>query len=141
MSAYNVRYQRDEGGAWIATVPGVPGCHSYGRTIEQARERIREALGLWVADARTADLVDDVRLPLAMRTSVRRARSARRRAELQQANAQRSLAAAAHELTTRWDVSLRDAGELLGLSRQRIQQLTRKRIGQKRSLLRAKRSR
>ena len=44
MNRYKVIYKRDESGAWIAHTPGVPGAHSYGRTIEQARERIRREI-------------------------------------------------------------------------------------------------
>lgn len=123
MSTYKVVYDRDESG-WIAKVPSVPGCHSYGRTIEQARDRVREALDLWVRDASTAYLVDQVRLPTRLRASVTRARTARKKAEQEQERAQRTAAQAATELTRDWRVSLRDAGEVLGLSRQRIQQLT-----------------
>lgn len=126
MNTYKVVYDRDESGAWIAKVPSVPGCHSNGRTIEQARERVREALDLWVRDASTAYLVDEVRLPPRLRASVTRARVARKRAEQQQERAQRTAAQAATELTRDLRVSLRDAGEVLGLSRQRIQQLTAK---------------
>jgi predicted RNase H-like HicB family nuclease len=144
MSTYKVVYERDEGGSWIAEVPSVPGCHSYGRTIEQARERVREALDLWVRDASSAYLVDDVRLPSRLRASVKRAHVARKKAEQEQERAQRTAAQAATELTRDWHVSLRDAGEVLGLSRQRIQQLTvrapRKKSAVKRSSRKAAKS-
>jgi predicted RNase H-like HicB family nuclease len=58
-------------------VPEVPGCHTYGRSLRQARERIREALGLWVDDADRAELVPDIRLPRKAQAAVRRAKSAR----------------------------------------------------------------
>ncbi len=51
MSTYTVRYERDERGWWVARVLGLPGCHTQGRSIAQARERIREALSLLVEDA------------------------------------------------------------------------------------------
>src|SRR5207247_10724769 len=70
---YKVIYERDESGAWIAHVPSLPGAHSYGRTIEQARGRVREALGLWIREPQTAHLVDEVRLPPKLRVSVRKA--------------------------------------------------------------------
>jgi predicted RNase H-like HicB family nuclease len=61
---YTVRFERDEGGQWIATVPRVRGCHTHGRSLDEARKRIREALGLFVTNADTATLVDDIRLPV-----------------------------------------------------------------------------
>src|SRR5438132_104945 len=60
---YKVIFERGDGGAWIARVPSVRGCHTHGRTLGQARRRIREALGLWVEDADTAELLEDVQLP------------------------------------------------------------------------------
>jgi len=123
VSSYKVVYQRDESGSWIARVPRVPGCHTYGRTIDQARERVREALDLWVRDAAHVSLVDEVRLPTRLRASVSRAHRARKRADAEQAKAQESAASAATRLTTEMRLSLRDAGEVLGLSRQRVQQL------------------
>ncbi len=54
--AYRVVIERDETGAWIARVPGLRGCHTYGRTLNEVRRRIREALSLWVDDAETAEL-------------------------------------------------------------------------------------
>ena len=63
MNKYVVRYGRDPTGVWIASVSKVRGCHTHGRTLDQARERIREALGLFVDDADRAKLVDQVQLP------------------------------------------------------------------------------
>jgi len=123
VNSYRVVYERDETGAWIARLPSVPGCQSHGRTIEQARERVREALGLWVRNATTATLIDEVRLPARLRVTVRRAHRARKRADAEQARAQATAAEAATSLTEDLRLSLRDAGEVLGLSRQRIQQL------------------
>ncbi len=42
-----VLYQ-DESGAWIADVPSLPGCHSDGKTPEEAVERVKEAIDLWI---------------------------------------------------------------------------------------------
>jgi predicted RNase H-like HicB family nuclease len=51
---YRVAYERDEAGWWVASVRGVRGCHTQGRTVDEARRRIREALELFVGDARKA---------------------------------------------------------------------------------------
>ena len=54
IEGHTVRYERDERGFWVADVVGISGCHSQGRSIAQARARIREALGLFVEDAEAA---------------------------------------------------------------------------------------
>lgn len=123
MAKYTITYDRDESGAWIAQVRGVPEAHSYGRTIEQARERVGEALSLWRANAETAEFVDEVHLPAQARGLVRSSIQARKRADTEQLRAQNSAKAAARALTERWNFSLRDAGEILGVSRQRVQQI------------------
>ena len=117
MSSYKVVYELDESGHWIATVPRVRGCHTYGRSLSEARARIREALGLFVADAARARLTDEVRLPADMRRLVARFRSARSRAERERKQAD----AAARRLAKR--VSRRDAAELLDISHQRVHQI------------------
>jgi predicted RNase H-like HicB family nuclease len=120
--SYTVTYEHDSTGWWVASVPEVPGCHTQGRTIRQARERIREALGLFVKNAAKAKLVDDVRLPADVRRLIDEQRTARERIERDQEHAQATLRRAAQRLA-KLHVSVRDAGELLGLSHQRVQQL------------------
>lgn len=123
MKSYRVVYELDESRHWTATVPAVKGCHSYGRSINEARTRVREALGLFVRHAARARLVDDVRLPAAVRDLLDRARSARIRAERQQAQAMQATRAAARRISGEVGLSVRDTGELLGVSHQRVQQL------------------
>ncbi|MBZ0253161.1 MAG: type II toxin-antitoxin system HicB family antitoxin [Candidatus Methylomirabilis sp.] len=123
MKSYTVIYRRDEDGWWAASVRGVRGCRTQGRTIEQARERVREALALFVEDADEAELVDDVKLPPEAKEAMRRYRDARKRADAEQAKARRSARAAVRALTKNARLSLRDAGSLLGLSHQRVQQI------------------
>lgn len=120
---YRVDITRDESGMWLARVPDVPGCHTYGRTLEQARRRIREALGLWVPHAEQANLEYRVRLPADVRVELQRARSARERSARAQVDAHEATVHAARDLTQRLGLSLRDASELLELSHQRVQQL------------------
>ena len=124
--SYRVVFERDESGAWIARVPRVRGCHSYGRTLEQARRRIREALGLWVDGAEEAELVEEVRLPKHALDAVRRSQSARRRARADAERAQAVTVEAARTLVDDLQLGMRDAADLLGLSHQRVQQLVRR---------------
>ncbi len=57
VKSYRVAYERDDSGWWVvATVRGVRGCHTQGRTVDEARRRIREALDLFVDDARKVPL-------------------------------------------------------------------------------------
>jgi predicted RNase H-like HicB family nuclease len=123
MANYTITYDRDESGAWIAQVRGVREAHSYGRTIEQARERVREALSLWRTNAETAEFLDDIHLPREASGLVKAFIDARKRADKEQLRAQQSARTAAHALTDRWNYSLRDAGEVLGVSRQRVKQI------------------
>ena len=44
----NVLLYTDEDGNWIADVPSLPGCHSDGRTREEAIERVKEAIEVYV---------------------------------------------------------------------------------------------
>jgi predicted RNase H-like HicB family nuclease len=122
---YRVVFERDENGAWIARVPSIRGCHTHGRTLDQARRRIREALALWVDDAETAELDEDVRLPGRARVAIERSRRARREAEQTGARAREATTQAARTLVNEAHLGLRDAGELLDLSHQRVQQLVR----------------
>ncbi len=121
VKTYRVVYEIDESGHWIATVPTVPGCHTYGRSLSEARSRIREALSLFVPRAGSAKLVDDVRLPPPMRRLVLQYRSARAHAEEDRKRAE----TAARQLAAR--LSRRDAADLLEISHQRVQQLAEKR--------------
>jgi predicted RNase H-like HicB family nuclease len=38
----------DEDGIWIADVPSLPGCHSDGKTKEEALLNVREAIELYI---------------------------------------------------------------------------------------------
>ncbi len=121
-TTYTVIYERDENGLWVAKVKGVAGCHTQGRTIAQARERIREALGLFDEDAEKAVLEDDVRLPGDVRRLITAQRSARSKQKAVEEELRELNVKAARTLTADVGLSLRDAGELLGASQEAVRQ-------------------
>ncbi len=63
MKTFTMIYEHEEANWWVADVPDVPGCHTQGRTIEQARERILDALSLYVDDRDQILLYEEARLP------------------------------------------------------------------------------
>lgn len=126
MSRYTVRYERDESGWWVAQVKEAPAAITQGRTIAEARRRIREALALALDSdekAEKAKLIDDVKLPADARRALDSARAARKRLEVEAEHAQARTAVAVWKLIKKLGLSVRDAGELLGISHQRVQQL------------------
>jgi predicted RNase H-like HicB family nuclease len=60
---YRAVYECDADGRWTVEVPDVQGCHTYGRTIDQARARVRDALRLFVPNADDIELMDEIRSP------------------------------------------------------------------------------
>lgn len=120
---YTVIYERDEVGWWVTRIREVPGCVTQGRTIEQARTRIREALSLFIGPAAAkVHLVPRVALPVAVRRKVELAKASRKRAEAEGAKARAHTREAAKLLAAE-GLSARDTGELLGVTRQRAHQL------------------
>lgn len=127
---FKVLYEPDETG-WHASVPAVPGCRTWGRSLSAARRAVREALSTCVDVlgkdagrlARDAPLVEEFRLPPAVSRSVEDYRAARLASERMSAALQSAVREAAVALTQGGGVSLRDAGELLGLSHERVNQV------------------
>lgn len=122
MTSYTVVYERDEN-MWLASVPAVPGCHTQGRTLAQAETRIREALRLWVNDADTARLISDVRLPRDANQALAAYWSARFVYEQARHRVRQATWDAVRVLTAETHLGVRDAGDLVGLSLQRVQQV------------------
>ncbi len=40
--------EKDESGYFVAEVPAMPGCYSQGKTIEEVKKNIREAIKGWI---------------------------------------------------------------------------------------------
>jgi predicted RNase H-like HicB family nuclease len=119
---YVAVYKRDsESDAWLVRIKGIRGCHTYGRTLRQAEERIREALALWLdRDPNGLEITPEWPGDLVqIAAEVAEARDAAA------ASAQRAglATAAAAKKLEEMGLSRRDAAEVLGISHQRVQQL------------------
>jgi predicted RNase H-like HicB family nuclease len=124
MNTYHVAYERDESGWWVASVREVRGCHTQGRTVDEARRRIREAMDLFVDDARAAKLIDDVKLPVTAAKAIRAYTTLRKRADREDRRASLAARRAVRLLRGgKLKMSARDAARLLGVSHQRVHQL------------------
>jgi predicted RNase H-like HicB family nuclease len=123
---FTVAFERDESGWWVVQVKQAPAAISQGRTLAEARRRIRQALALPLGSdlaARQAILVEDIRLPPAAHRALRTLSASRTRLELEKHRVAEALDVAISELVQGMKLSVRDTGALLGLSHQRIQQL------------------
>ena len=122
----------------------VRGCRTWGRSIAAARRYIREALATFVdvfgeeaeRIARDAELVEKVVLEGDAKKSLAVYYKARVRAAEVHKVEQACAAVAATVLTKH--LSLRDAGELLGLSHERVSQVIAPRRGKAKQAKRAK---
>jgi predicted RNase H-like HicB family nuclease len=124
VKTYHVTYERNESGWWVASVRGLRGCHTQGRTVDEARRRIVEAMELFVDSVRAAKIVDDVKLPAAARKAIRAYATLRRKAEQEDRRASVAARRAVRVLRGgRLKMSARDAARVLGLSHQRVHQL------------------
>lgn len=120
---YVVRVERS-GRWWAISVRGVRGAFGQTRRLDQWERMAREAVaGLLDVDPESFDLVLDLHLPTGIRSVIRAAERARSNAEDADERAAAETSRAATTLVGREGMSVRDAGELLGLSHQRIAQL------------------
>ncbi len=117
-------YEKDEAGYWVATVTDIRGCHTQGRSIDEARRRVREAVSLFRDDADTVEIADDVRLPASAKSLIVKYHEERQRAAVAEKRARITARQAAGKLTRGLHFSARDAAFVLGLSHQRVHQLT-----------------
>lgn len=126
MKRVTVRYERDDEGWWVATVPRFRGCHTQGRTLDEARRRIREALSLYVDEADRLELRDEIELPKDIQKTLEKVIEYRDTVEKLQKRSVKTLEKAIKQLSERLKLSTRDQADLLGLSHQRIHQIKQK---------------
>jgi hypothetical protein len=118
-----------QGSGWHASIPDVRGCEAWGRSLSEARRKVRKSLAASnlknaAALARRVDLVDVVRLPSSAKKELARYAEARARAQAEVRTLRQATRNVVSTLTSKHGISLRDASALLGLSRERVRQLT-----------------
>jgi len=126
MKRFTVSFDRDGSGWWVARVKEAPAAVTQGRTLAEARRRIREALVLALGSssaARRVAPVEDVRMPGTALRALREVATSRTRLVQERDRLSAAIDAAISTLLDGMHLSVRDAGELLGLSHQRVQQL------------------
>lgn len=124
---YTARIERDpESSYWLAELVEEQRCHTFGRTLAQVREVIRDAAATWYdVDPDSFDLRFEVVLPgdaVAQAAQVRTRHQQLRSAEREVVT---DLRVTARRLTSELGLSMRDAADLLGISHQRVAQLVR----------------
>jgi len=109
---------------WAITVAELKGVHSQARRLDQAEAMAREAISLFMDVSPDAFNVTVVPvLPAAMQADVDKARAVRGEAEELQREAATATARAARELVEGAKLTVREAGQILGVSHQRVAQL------------------
>ncbi len=124
MKTYTVRAERS-GHWWALEAPEIPGLYSQARRLDQAEEMARDALSAML------DVPSDsfeVEVVPVLRPETEEVLRARATARSEAADAERRREAvdreAALALTEREGLTVRDAGKVMGLSYQRVSQLT-----------------
>jgi len=123
---YTAHFSIESDGRWIGSVPVSKnsGANTHGRTLEQVKERMREALAaLLDCEPEAFEIVEEVKLPGQLGKRLEAAQSARTRAETELRKATDKKREAARALLDA-GLSLRDVGTLLGISRQGAHKLT-----------------
>lgn len=121
---YEVVFERgDRPGQWVASVKGIPECHTFGRGLAQTRVRIREALILWEGEvAKNAEIGEILPVPDVVRRIKSRIVDLDR--EWERVLVERDAVVAS---LRRADWSLRDIADLFALSHQRVGQVAPRR--------------
>jgi hypothetical protein len=122
---HTVRCERSQGW-WAVRVPEVPGAFGQARRLDDVERAARDVVALALDVPPDAfDVRVEPRLPEAAELAVGRAAELRHEAQLAAASASRAVLDAARLLIDGEGLTMREAGQLLGLSHQRIAQVLR----------------
>ncbi|MGH9920790.1 MAG: type II toxin-antitoxin system HicB family antitoxin, partial [Nitrososphaerales archaeon] len=109
MKTYTARLEREKDGRWTVELEEEPRVHTWGRTVDQALARVREAAALWFqTDENQIELIPDPVLHKTVSRTVEQAREAREQARDADRLAIEQMRRAAAALTSR-GISMRDA--------------------------------
>jgi len=123
MKTYTARLEREKDGRWTVELEEEPRVHTWGKTVDQALARMREATALWFQiEEDQIELVPRPVLPKSADRTVEQARQAREQARSADRLAVERTRKAAAALTSR-GISMRDTAAILGISHQRVHQL------------------
>lgn len=123
VTIYTARLDRDKDGRWSVELEEDPRVHTWGKTVQQALTRMREAAALWFqTDEDDIELVPHLVLPKSTGQTVEQARQAREQARNADRLAVERTRKAAVALSAR-GISMRDVAAVLGISHQRVHQL------------------
>lgn len=129
MKPLKVIFEPDEGGWWTAIIPDVKGVLSDGRTLVEARRRVRQALALasdvgWTRKAASAvPFIEEVRWPSRARALLEEYRAAREALDRAADRVEWATWQTVQELVRKDGRSVRDVASVLGISFQRVHQL------------------
>jgi predicted RNase H-like HicB family nuclease len=123
VTTYTARLKREKDDRWTVELEEEPRVHTWGKTVDQALARMRDAAALWFqTDEDQLEFIPHPVLPKATGRTVEQARKAREQARNADRVAIAQTRRAAVALTSR-GISLRDAAAILGVSHQRVHQL------------------
>ena len=122
MNAYTARAERDEGGWWVVTVPELDGVFTQSRRLDRVEDLARDAIALWLEVPSTSFNVEVEAAVPELDEQIAEVGYLRREAERLREEAGAGSRALARELSAR-GLTVRDIGQVLGISYQRAAQL------------------
>jgi predicted RNase H-like HicB family nuclease len=120
---YTARLSRESDGTWSVELDEEPRVHTWGRSVSESLQRMREATALWFeCTEEEIELTPVADLRAEVMRAVSSARDARENARVAEERAADLTRRAANALVDS-GLPLRDSAALLGISHQRVHQL------------------